>query len=74
MADWLDGWMDGWMDGFPCVMLQDPRDFTIDLRKDDWGKFTGRDAATGKAVNFKTHIHTEQFIPKSKKTQVARHW
>jgi len=49
----------------------DPRDFTVDLRKDDWDHFTGRDA-TGKTVNFKTQIHSEEFIPKSKKIQSKR--
>jgi len=46
----------------------DPRDFTVDLRKDDWDHFTGKDE-TGKVVNFKTHIHSEEFISKSKKIQ-----
>ena len=46
----------------------DPRDFTADLRKDHMELFTGVDE-TGKTVNFKTHIHSEEFIPKSKKTQ-----
>jgi hypothetical protein len=51
--------------------FEDPKDFTADLRKDHFDKFVGTDA-TGKPTNFHTHIHTEEFYAKSKKSQSKR--
>jgi hypothetical protein len=51
--------------------FEDPKDFTADLRKDHFDQFVGTDA-TGKPTNFHTHIHTEEFYAKSKKSQSKR--